>query len=85
MATRYSYGNYLRTRAEKGKRAMAKATTTRSAKSERDVRPMKSTQGVVHRPKPGKETFGASNRRVEPTRLEKSGAVVGRVPERGSK
>ena len=45
MATRYAYGSYLRTAAEKGKRAMAKATTTRSAKSERVVKPMKSTRG----------------------------------------
>ena len=65
---------------------MAKATTTRSAKSERDVKPMKSTQGVMHPPKPSVEVFGASNRKVTPTtRLETSGAITGTIPPRGSK
>ena len=82
MATRYSYGSYLRQAALKGRKAMAKATT----KSERVVKPMKSTQGVVHRPKPSVEIFGASNRKVTPTtRLETSGAITGTIPPRGSK
>jgi len=62
---------------------MAKATT-KTVK--RIVKPTKSTQGAVHRPNPGKEIFGASNRKVTPTtRLEKSGAITGTIPERGSK
>ena len=86
MATRYSYSGYLRTAAQKGKRAMAKATTTRSAKSGRVVKPMQSTQGVIRRPTPGVEAFGASNKRVVPTtRLEKDGSIGGVIPPRGSK
>ena len=82
MATRYSYSGYLRSAAQKGRKAMAKATT----KSERVVRPMKSTQGVIHRPKPSVEIFGASNRKVAPTtRLEKDGAITGTIPPRGTK
>ena len=82
MATRYSYGSYLRTSAQKGRKAMAKATT-KTVK--RVVKPMKSTQGVVKRPKPSIETFGASNRRVEPTTRLTKGAVGGTIPPRGSK
>ena len=82
MATRYSYGSYLRTSAQKGRKAMAKATT-KTVK--RVVKPMQSTQGVVHRPKPGKEIFGASNRKVTATTRLTKGAVGGPVPERGSK
>jgi hypothetical protein len=81
MGTRYSHSGYLRAKAEKGRRAMAKATT----KSGRDVRPMKSTEGTVKRPAPHKETFGASNRRVEPTTRLTRGAVGGTIPERGTK
>jgi hypothetical protein len=82
VSTRYSYGSYLRQAAEKGRKAMTKATT----KTERVVKPMKSTQGVIRRPTPGVEAFGASNKRVVPTtRLEKDGAITGVVPSRGSK
>ena len=64
---------------------MAKATTTRCAKSERDVRPMKSTEGTIKRPKPSVEVFGASNRKVTPTTRLTKGAVGGTIPERGAK
>ena len=40
---------------------MTKATT----KTERVVKPMESTEGVIHRPKPHIEAFGASNRKVD--------------------
>ncbi len=65
---------------------MAKATIKSVKSAKRVVAKLASTQGVVHRPKPGKEIFGASNRKVTPTtRLEKSGAITGTIPERGSK
>ena len=51
----------------------------------RVVKPMKSTQGVIHRPKPGIEVFGASNRKVTPTTRLTKGAVGGTIPERGTK
>ena len=79
MGTRYSHTAYLRTSAQKGRKAMAKA------KSERVVKPMKSTEGVIHRPKPHIEAFGASNRKVTPTTRLTKGAVGGPVPGRGSK
>ena len=45
-----------------------------------------SAKATIHRPKPGAEIFGASNRRVEATtRLTKGGAIAGKVPPRGSK
>jgi hypothetical protein len=82
MSTRYSYGAYLRQAAQKGRKAMTKATT-KTVK--RVVKPMKSTEGVIHRPKPHIEAFGASNRKVTPTTRLTKGAIGGTIPERGSK
>ena len=82
MVTRYSHSGYLRASAQKGRKAMAKATT-KTVK--RVVKPMKSTEGVIHRPKPHIEAFGASNRKVTPTTRLTKGAVGGPVPGRGSK
>ena len=64
---------------------MAKATTTRSAKSGRVVKPMKSTQGVIHRPAQRGEVFGASLPKSEPTQKLVGGAIVGKPPPRGSR
>ena len=62
---------------------MAKSLKTVTASN---TEAMGSAKATINRPKPGVEAFGASNRRVEPTtRLEKSGAVSGTIPERGSK
>ena len=65
MATRYSYGNYLRTAAQKGKRAMAKATTDREIRAGREADEVDA--GRDPPAEPSVEVFGASNRRVEPT------------------
>ena len=61
---------------------MTKATT-KTVK--RVVKPMASTEGVIRRPKPHIEAFGASNRRVEATTRLTKGAVGGVIPPRGSK
>ena len=46
---------------------------------------MKSTQGVVHRPKPGAKFSAHRNRKVTPTTRLTKGAIGGTIPERGTK
>ena len=52
MATRYAYGNYLRQAALKGTQGDGKSD---DENGKRVVKPMKSTQGVIRRPKPGRK------------------------------
>lgn len=90
MTTRYHNSAYIALKASKWRMLMAKAAI-RGAKSVKRVtaankQALASAKGTIHRPGPGAEIFGASNRKVVPTtRLLKGGAIAGTIPERGSK